>query len=712
MKSRAKGLLVLGLMGAGFAACHDPGSSGAFVGRTPTATVSLEYVQASCARQHPGVGPVRASGAREGASVALAREAEKLYAYVVDRDSEALTVVDVRARKVVASEQLGPEPEQVLVLEDGRVAVSSSRKSTVEVFEPTGQAERPLEKRCERQVPSGPFGLAQGPNNGPVVVTSADEPALTVLDPEDLRVTGAAALPRAPRGALVDGTGRVFVTHVVGAAVSVVQLSSLNRPRSIPIALRPASMRAEVESLTTDRSGSQAYALASVEITNDQRTLVDRGLNGGERKPTVTGDAPPTEKKPTPSKKPPKTPPKQPEPQTPPTQVDPDPKPEAPPIPALPEPASVQQTLVVPMVSVDPGDATRGFQNYYGPPPVAGVPKHAPTAVVIDPVAERSLSTRVLAVTPGLRSSECNLPRSIAFRQSTARLYVACLGTDEVLELDARSADPMRAVLARYSVPKGPTGVAVSDADGLAVVLGQFDGSLAVISLDSGKTETVPLDYKPTAFVADHQQGRELFYRTNDSRITSDGIACANCHPDGTDDGITWRTPEGPRQTLMLAGRLHGTAPFGWAREKYNVTDYISDTSSRLGGNGLSNGELDELAEFVVNLPDPPVRPKQASDLIAHGRDLFVTKGCDSCHTGLGTTTDARYHPFSKTDADSAEGFDTPTLRFVGLSAPYFHDGRYKTLDDVLGDSLSTMPNTAGLSSGEQAALKAYLETL
>src|SRR5690606_34118999 len=143
-------------------------------------------------------------------------------------------------------------------------------------------------------------------------------------------------------------------------------------------------------------------------------------------------------------------------------------------------------TLVVPMISVDPGDANRGFQNYYGPPPIAGVPKHAPTAVVIDPVGERSLSTHVLAVTPGLRGSECNLPRSVAFRSSTQRLNVPCLGTNEVLELDARSAAPMRAVVARYDVPKGPTGVAVSDVDGVAVVLGQFDGSLGVISLASG----------------------------------------------------------------------------------------------------------------------------------------------------------------------------------------------------------------------------------
>jgi cytochrome c peroxidase len=60
----------------------------------------------------------------------------------------------------------------------------------------------------------------------------------------------------------------------------------------------------------------------------------------------------------------------------------------------------------------------------------------------------------------------------------------------------------------------------------------------------------------------------------------------------------------------------------------------------------------------------------------------------------------------------SAAGFDTPSLRFVGATAPYFHDGRYKSLDEVLIAPDHDMGGGATLGRGDRAALVAYLETL
>ena len=50
-----------------------------------------------------------------------------------------------------------------------------------------------------------------------------------------------------------------------------------------------------------------------------------------------------------------------------------------------------------------------------------------------------------------------------------------------------------------------------------------------------------------------------------DERISHDGRACASCHPDGRDDSITWATPNGPRRSIMLSGRIADTAPFSWS---------------------------------------------------------------------------------------------------------------------------------------------------
>ena len=56
--------------------------------------------------------------------------------------------------------------------------------------------------------------------------------------------------------------------------------------------------------------------------------------------------------------------------------------------------------------------------------------------------------------------------------------------------------------------------------------------------------------------------------------------------------------------------------------------------------------------------------------------------------------------------------FRTPTLREVGQSAPYFHDGRYATLRALLTGSDGNMGHTNHRSSTELDALEAYLRSL
>ena len=72
-------------------------------------------------------------------------------------------------------------------------------------------------------------------------------------------------------------------------------------------------------------------------------------------------------------------------------------------------------------------------------------------------------------------------------------------------------------------------------------------------------------------------------------------ISCASCHPDGREDSLTWATPDGPRQTIMLAGHENNSAPYGWAGKFDNLPDYTAETFRRLGGSGVTGHELDAL---------------------------------------------------------------------------------------------------------------------
>ncbi len=694
-------LVATGVLGAGMVSgCGGapPATEAPRVGANPTDSIGI-YLARSCDRSHPGVGPRREGTVRQGSSVALARGASGLVAYVADHDRRRLAVVDVATKKVDAFVPLYGAPEQVEVLGDGRVVVAIGGARHLEAFEPTTDRHTPLQRLCARELPAGPFALASSPDDRTLAVTSAWEPSLTLLD-ASLSPKSSTPLPRAPRGVLVDEHNHAFVSHLVGGNLSVVDLAfPMHSPKSISLSLKAGSPLGPEAALDVQRGGSQAYALVSVDIQAPPSTQPPSLL--GEGRP-LTGTAPSPvvvvpPKRPRTRVDPPRAPPPSP----------------APPAMVLPRPMPRETTtrIIVPMVSVDSGDRDRPGQSYYGPPPIAGVPKQAPVAVVVDPLSETSLTSHVLATTGAQRGGECVLPRAIASHPKQELLYVTCLGIDELLELDARSADPMHTVRRRFVVPAGPTGVAIAGKEDLAIVFSQFDAALSLVPLDGSRAEAITLTggdipEDSIASNASAMRGRALFYKGDDHRITGDGLACSSCHPDGTEDGLTWFTPDGPRQTPMLAGRLPRTQPFGWTRGETTLESYISGTCSRLGGTGLPSEELSELAAYVRTMPAPPRNTLYRPDLVARGKEVFEGRGCSSCHVGA-IGTDAKIHAFL-----SSEAIDTPSLKDVGLTAPYFHDGRYRSLAELLSDPNSGMGSVAVLSQTEREAIVAYLSSL
>jgi mono/diheme cytochrome c family protein len=214
-----------------------------------------------------------------------------------------------------------------------------------------------------------------------------------------------------------------------------------------------------------------------------------------------------------------------------------------------------------------------------------------------------------------------------------------------------------------------------------------------------------------SARAAELDRGRHLFYGTGNRDISSDGSTCASCHIDGRDDGITWSTPKGPRQTPMLAGRVSGSAPYGWAGDAKTLEGYIQNTVLNLGGRGMDDEDAGEIAAYLEAAPTPR-RPALDGALAARGGQLFVASGCAGCHAGGESTHQLAIGVSMRDDTLGWLGVDTPSLRFVAGTAPYFHDGRYRTLEDLLADPRSQMGKSASLPAGDRAALAAYLRSL
>jgi cytochrome c peroxidase len=145
----------------------------------------------------------------------------------------------------------------------------------------------------------------------------------------------------------------------------------------------------------------------------------------------------------------------------------------------------------------------------------------------------------------------------------------------------------------------------------------------------------------------------------------------------------------------------------------------LKKTFERLSGEGLPKVEVAALVDYLSTMVPPVERavPKSADQqkLIDRGRELFESAdtSCSTCHDAGHAFADGQRHQvMTAPAANQTEGFDTPSLRYVAGTAPYFHDGRYKTLDDVLTAPDHAMGQSTRMSRQDRAALVAYLETL
>jgi mono/diheme cytochrome c family protein len=205
-------------------------------------------------------------------------------------------------------------------------------------------------------------------------------------------------------------------------------------------------------------------------------------------------------------------------------------------------------------------------------------------------------------------------------------------------------------------------------------------------------------------------RGAELFHHS-DWRFSGSGLACADCHPEGRSDGLSWRLGPEILQTPILAGRVDGTAPYKWDGQDSTLHSSFRHTIERLGGelHEIKPHELDALAAYVKSLAPPVARGVSDPEAATRGRAVFEDQGCDACHEGP-TLTDGSQHRFET----RLRQVDTPSLIGLGHSPPYYHDGSAQDLWALLTDKASVhdMADTSGLSDEQLRDLIAYLEGL
>jgi len=639
------------------------------------------------AAEHPQAGSCEAGASAlkpigdldQSSAIALGTYAEgplagKTIAFVADEDAKSVVVIDVDAKKELAHKKLAAAPGQLMVLGDGRLVVTVRGSNQLAVLHPANDGS--LAPGCVVETSAEPVALATTPDKKTLLVTAGWGRALESYDTAKLAKKAKVELSREPRQVVVDDEGKyAYVSHAVGGKTSVVELGAMKAAQPISYLVNPnvASQESEQDrpfSLTSAVSG----AVGGGEKPIPGRFGTKMGCQGF---PMVKSVEP-------------------------------------------------KGRILAPQILVDPGDPENRAQGYGD----ANQPTEVANVAVIDAGTRRLVNASV-AHNPDRHffggdprepvAGECILPRAAAVDSASSTLLVTCLGIDSVVAYDAASANPVTIEKARWDVGSGPTGIAVDGAKRRAVVWSQFERSVEILSLDamgednkaSKKHDRLSLkameEPVPLAFVL----GRQIFHAVGDARISSDGRACASCHPDGRDDAITWATPEGPRRTIMLAGRIAGTEPLAWNGTSKDLRDHLGHTFERLNGQGLRNVELEALVAYLEAIPTPPKEQVENVAMVAKGKEIFHsdTAQCGTCHHDGGT--DNKTHDFgSKAKADKKGGFNTPSLSYLSGRGQFFHDGRFENLRDLLVQADGMMGKTKHLKPEEMDALEAYLRTL
>jgi YVTN family beta-propeller protein len=294
-----------------------------------------------------------------------------------------------------------------------------------------------------------------------------------------------------------------------------------------------------------------------------------------------------------------------------------------------------------------------------------------------------------------------NMPFSVALSPDGETLYLANTGSNDVSVIDLNTNHGV----AHIAVGANPRGIAITPDGSRIFVNNVLDGTLSVIDTETFSTaEQIILTEIPLEPLL--LRGKQIFNSAALPSLTTDNwISCATCHFDGTMDTRTWLGfPDGPRNTPSLQG-VRETLPIHWSGDLDELQDVEITIRNIQFGTGLVPGtahdslgppfaglsdQLDALAAYIASIEvrvPPKIGDREAINL---GDSLFASLGCSTCHVPP-LYTDQQLHnvgtgniAMEKNSHGRGTMFDTPSLRGIWQTAPYFHDGSATTLERLL----------------------------
>jgi YVTN family beta-propeller protein len=302
-----------------------------------------------------------------------------------------------------------------------------------------------------------------------------------------------------------------------------------------------------------------------------------------------------------------------------------------------------------------------------------------------------------------------------AFISNSGVNCISVVNIDSIRALIARSSPEM---LNMYSnnlgisshyitkrIPTGadPKGLALSPDGKILYVTEQLADRVAVISTESLETIST-IDLGGPRRITVSRRGKRLF--ANAGHTFQNQFSCYTCHPDYHEDGLVYNMASkdmGRNLTNTQSLRdISETAPYKWSGLNSTVyrQDGIRFSTVLTRTEQFKYSDLDAIASFIMTgIPYPPNLANnpsgELSELQLRGKMIFertsdkkgnvipVENRCITCHPPPYYTNRKPTDVGTLSLSDDSIKLDTPHLNNIYASAPYLHDGRAATLEEI-----------------------------
>jgi YVTN family beta-propeller protein len=241
-----------------------------------------------------------------------------------------------------------------------------------------------------------------------------------------------------------------------------------------------------------------------------------------------------------------------------------------------------------------------------------------------------------------------------------------------------------------------------------------FSDAIQVNDLASGEQVSIHL-MNPGIVIDSIRLGEMVF---NDARYCfQHWQSCNGCHPnEARVDGLNWDllndgigNPKNCKSMLLA----HATPPAMITGVRADAETAVRAGFRHIQFTSIEEGKalaVDRYLQSLEPVSSPWLEDGKLSEKAQNGKDIFSRESCDRCHPGP-LYTDGQMHTIGTPGpADRTTTWDTPTLVEVWRTAPYLHDGRCATMQDVFDRELHGLEHP--LPEDELEALVEFVMSL